>query len=141
MPMPRRAAIAPWSGSRAQPWDVVLCDLRMPGLDGIELLRTIGQQHPGVDVVVMTAYGTVETAVTAIRNGAADYLTKPFRFQELEHRLRKLGELRGFRREVDGLRALLAETDDPDAGSSVGRRACVTCGSWSRPSRLTRRPC
>jgi DNA-binding NtrC family response regulator len=103
-----------------QPWDVVLCDLRMPGLDGMELLRTIGQQHPGVDVVVMTAYGTVETAVTAIRSGAADYLTKPFRFQELEHRLRKLGELRGFRREVDGLRALLAETDDPDSGI-VGR--------------------
>jgi DNA-binding NtrC family response regulator len=120
------AADAVESGHRAldalaaQPWDVVLCDLRMPGLDGMELLRAIGQHYPTVDVVVMTAYGTVETAVSAIRSGAADYLTKPFRFQELEHRLRKLGELRSFRREVDGLRALLADTDDPDSGI-VGR--------------------
>jgi len=67
-----------------------------PAWTGWELLRAIGQTYPAVDVVVMTAYGTVETAVTAIRSGAADYLTKPFPFQELEHRLRKLGELRGF---------------------------------------------
>jgi len=103
-----------------QRWDVVLCDLRMPGLDGIELLRTVVQKHPGVDVVVMTAYGTVETAVAAIKHGAADYLTKPFRFQELEHRLRKLAELRRVREEVSGLRALLSETDDPSSGI-VGR--------------------
>ena len=105
---------------QTQPWDVVLCDLRMPGIDGMELLQTIAQQHPGVDVVVMTAYGTVETAVAAIKHGAADYLTKPFRFQELEHRLKKLLEIRGFRQEISGLRALLADTDD-GANGIIGR--------------------
>ncbi len=98
------------------PWDVVLCDLRMPGIDGIELLRKVRHDHPDIDVIVMTAYGTVETAVAAIKDGAADYLTKPFSFRELEHRLRKLEELRGFRREVDGLRALLEDRDEQCCG-------------------------
>lgn len=100
----------------SHPWDVVLCDLRMPGLDGVELLRTIRQEHVDVDVIVMTAYGTVETAVAAIKAGAADYLTKPFSFRELEHRLQKLDELRGFRRELSGLRALLNEAEEPCCG-------------------------
>ena len=93
-------------------WDVVLCDLRMPGMDGIELLQTLRTEYPDVDVLLMTAYGTVETAVRAMQLGAADYLTKPFHFQQLEHRLNKLTELRGYRREVDSLRALLDDTDE-----------------------------
>jgi len=97
----------------ARQWDFVLCDLRLPGREGMDLLRAIRRQHPSVDVVVMTAYGTVETAVAAMRHGAADYLTKPFRFQELEHRLRKLGELRSLRREIESLRALRPATSAP----------------------------
>jgi two-component system response regulator AtoC len=62
----------------------------------------------------------VETAVAAIKHGAADYLTKPFRFQELEHRLRKLREIRGFRQEISGLRALLTDTEDGAYGI-IGR--------------------
>lgn len=95
-----------------KPWDVVVSDLRMPGVDGLELLRTVRTEHRNVDVIVMTAYGTVETAVAAIKQGASDYLTKPFRFQELEHRLHKLSELRGFRREVTTLRAMLVGEED-----------------------------
>ncbi len=91
-------------------WDVVLCDLRMPGMDGLELLRAIRADYPGVDVIVMTAFGTVKTAVTAMQDGAADYLTKPFHFQELELRLRTLAQLRGYRKQVSNLRTLL-ETD------------------------------
>lgn len=98
------------------PWDVVVSDLRMPGFDGLELLGKVRKEHPEVDVIVMTAYGSVETAVAAIKQGAADYLNKPFRFQELEHRLHKLAELRGFRREVSALRALLTEGDDTCCG-------------------------
>lgn len=88
-------------------WDVVLCDLRMPGMDGLEVLRSLRRDQPEVDVLVMTAYASVETAVAAMQAGAADYLTKPFHFEELELRLRKLGELRGYRREVRDLRARL----------------------------------
>ncbi len=100
----------------AQDWDVIVSDLRMPGLDGLELLSRVRKNYPNVDIIVMTAYGTVETAVAAIKQGASDYLNKPFRFQELEHRLRKLSELRGFRNEVRELRALLSEGEDTCCG-------------------------
>ncbi|MFZ4578395.1 MAG: sigma-54-dependent transcriptional regulator [Myxococcota bacterium] len=100
-------------------WDVVVCDLRMPGIDGLELLRTVRARHPEVEVILMTAFGTVKTAVTAMQDGAADYLTKPFHFQELEHRLRRLQELQGYRREVSHLRALLDE--EADCGGILGR--------------------
>ena len=88
-------------------FDIVLTDLRMAGMDGLALLRALRTDHPQVDVIVMTAFGSVKTAVEAMQAGAADYLTKPFHFQELEHRLRTLSELRGYRRQVEDLRALL----------------------------------
>jgi len=94
------------------PFDVVLTDLRMPGMDGLALLRTVREQYPEVDVILMTAHASVETAVAALKEGASDYLAKPFRMQQLEHRLSKLAELRGYRNEVDGLKALL----ESDAG-------------------------
>jgi DNA-binding NtrC family response regulator len=58
-------------------YDLAITDLKMPGMDGIELLRRIKEAWPGTEVVVMTAYGSVETAVEAMRLGAYDYLTKP----------------------------------------------------------------
>ncbi|MBM4107830.1 MAG: sigma-54-dependent Fis family transcriptional regulator [Phycisphaerae bacterium] len=54
-----------------------ICDLTMPGMDGVEVLRRIGKEHPGVAVVMLTGYGTIESAVSAVRAGAVDYLTKP----------------------------------------------------------------
>jgi two-component system response regulator FlrC len=57
---------------------LVLSDVQMPGMDGHDLLRAIKQRHPGLPVVLMTAYGQIERAVTAMRDGAADYLPKPF---------------------------------------------------------------
>lgn len=85
----------------------VIVDLRMPGMSGLELLGEIRHQYPGVDVIVITAYGNVETAVDAMRAGAADFLTKPFGFSELDFRLKKLAELRAARSEVNSLRALI----------------------------------
>ena len=90
-------------------FEVVVTDLRMPGMDGLELLRTLRRRQPEVDVVLMTAYATVQTAVAAMQEGAADYLTKPFHFEELAHRLERIGELRGYRREVRDLRAQLSD--------------------------------
>src|SRR5689334_15353795 len=57
--------------------DVVLTDLNMPGMDGVELLRKVKEMRSDLPVVIMTAFGGVETAVQAMRDGAADYLTKP----------------------------------------------------------------
>ena len=100
------AAIEQLEASR---WDVVVTDLRMPGMDGIGFLREAKKRRPEADVIVMTAYGTVETAVAAMQEGAADYLTKPFRFPELDVRLRRLGEQRASRRELERLRGILDE--------------------------------
>src|SRR5207245_9288384 len=58
--------------------DLVLTDKRLPGIDGVELVRRIKSDHPHLAVVVMTAYGTIGSAVEAMRLGAEDYLVKPF---------------------------------------------------------------
>jgi two-component system, NtrC family, response regulator AtoC len=65
-------------------YDLVICDIRMPGISGIELLRCVKRVSPETAVVMMTAFGTVDTAIKAMRYGACDYLTKPFSFEEIE---------------------------------------------------------
>ena len=119
-------------------WDVVVTDLRMPGMDGLELLKAIREEHPHVDVIVMTAYGTIKTAVEALKQGASDYLTKPFHFHELEHRLRTLERLRAQHRELDSLRALLDSPGEPPCGlvggSPAMRRVIEQVQSFSQHS-------
>jgi DNA-binding NtrC family response regulator len=63
---------------RARPWDAMVSDIRMPGMDGRELLSRALALRPELKVVLVTAYGTVEDAVQAVRRGASDYLLKPF---------------------------------------------------------------
>jgi len=66
----------------SEPVEVVLSDLQMPGMDGLELLKRCKERRPGIEFVLMTAYATVPTAVEALRLGAYDYLTKPFEPEE-----------------------------------------------------------
>ncbi|MBN1478043.1 sigma-54-dependent Fis family transcriptional regulator [Candidatus Sumerlaeota bacterium] len=87
-----------------RPFDVVLTDLKMPGMDGIELLERVRRQSPSTDVVMMTAYASTETAIEAMKKGAYDYLIKPFPVDELMLLLNRLGETRGLRRENTMLR-------------------------------------
>src|SRR5436189_3481890 len=70
--------------------DILLTDLRMPWMDGYELLTRIRQGFPDVSVVIMTAHGTIKSAVEALREGAEDYLTKPIDVEELEHLLDRI---------------------------------------------------
>ena len=70
-------------------FDLVLADIKMPEMDGLELLEKIKSTHPDLTVVMMTAYGTVETAVQAMRDGAYDFVTKPFDHEALVVRLEK----------------------------------------------------
>jgi len=74
------------------PVDVVLCDLRMPGIDGFELMPQIARHLPGAPIVLMSAYGTKDLAVEAMRRGAYDYLAKPFEPNEVLLTLRKAYE-------------------------------------------------
>ncbi len=69
---------------RQEPFGIVIADVRMPRVGGIEMLRAIKRQTPGTVVIMMTAYGTIELAVEAMRFGAADYLVKPFSAETIE---------------------------------------------------------
>jgi len=77
-----------------QPFDIVLTDLKLPGRDGQEVLKAAKAVHPDLPVVVMTAYGSIETAVTAMREGAYDFITKPFDPDHLVLVLNKAAETR-----------------------------------------------
>ena len=79
-------------------FDVVLCDLRMPGMDGMELLPQIVRRLPDSTVLMMSAYGTEDLAIEAMQNGAYDYLAKPFQPSELLLTLRKARERERLRR-------------------------------------------
>ena len=69
-------------------WDIFLLDIRMPGMDGLELQRKIKESHPDSTIIIMTAYASVETAVEAMKQGAYDYIVKPFDPDDLEHLVR-----------------------------------------------------
>lgn len=69
---------------REHPVELVLTDMRMPVMDGLDLLRNIGKVNPGISVIVMTAFGSVEDAVAVMKAGAADYLQKPIDLEQLD---------------------------------------------------------
>ena len=71
-------------------FDLVFTDLKIPKLNGIQVLRHVKEKKPHIDVVIGTAYGTIDNAVEAMRLGASDYLTKPFQKQDIKNVLRKL---------------------------------------------------
>ncbi|MDK2745675.1 MAG: sigma-54 dependent transcriptional regulator [Nitrospira sp. BO4] len=83
---------------------VVLTDLRMKGMEGLELLAQIKRRDPDISVILMTAFGSVETAVEAMKHGASDYLTKPVRKDELIRVVERVIREASLRREVSRLR-------------------------------------
>jgi Nif-specific regulatory protein len=85
-------------------FDVVVSDLRMGGSTGIDVLKTAKTLHPSSAVILMTAFGSVQTAVEAMRSGAFDYVQKPFEIEEMEVKVQKALELRRMQHEIDYLR-------------------------------------
>jgi len=102
-------------------FDLLLTDLRMEPIDGMQLLERAIHRHPNLQVIVMTAYGTIDSAVEAVRLGAADYLSKPFKRGELEVRVAKALENSRLRRQVESLAG--AFRDRFGIGSIVGASA------------------
>ena len=90
-------------------FDLVLSDLMMPDTSGVELLEEIRAEHPNLPVILITAYGTIQTAIEAMRKGASDYVLKPFDNESLELILRKALELERFRSENVFLKQQLEE--------------------------------
>src|SRR6267143_2969831 len=87
--------------------DVLLCDINMPRMDGMELLRRVHERPNPPEVIMLTGQGTIETAVEAMKIGAYDYLTKPYSINELDVRVRQAAEKRNLRVDNQRLRAQL----------------------------------
>jgi Nif-specific regulatory protein len=101
-------------------FDVVLSDLKMGGSDGMDVLRTTKALHPTTAVILMTAFGSVNTAVEAMKIGAADYVQKPFEIEEMEVKIEKALELKRVKTDLEYLRGTQHDLYDFDkiVGSS-----------------------
>jgi DNA-binding NtrC family response regulator len=111
---------------RNREFDLVITDLRMPHLDGIQVLEAAQRIRPGVPVIILTAYATIETAVEAVRKGAYDYLTKPFRRERLLLTLEKVLAWRKMLRENAELRrALSGQAEEAIVGATPVMQAIL----------------
>lgn len=93
-------------------FDLLISDIRMPGVTGLELLERIKGSTPDTDVILITAWGTVETAVGAMKAGAYDYIQKPFLNEKVVNMVERLGQLRSLRGEVEQLRTKLSAVEE-----------------------------
>lgn len=92
--------------------DLLITDIRMPGMDGLQLLEKVKQLSPDTLVVVMTAYASVETAIQALKLGAYDYLSKPFRNEEILHLTQRVAELKDIKKDNKRLQSQVSEQFD-----------------------------
>jgi DNA-binding NtrC family response regulator len=103
-------------------WDLALVDIRMPGVDGIELQRRIHAADPQLVVIMMTGYASVDTAVAALKNGAYDYITKPLDPDDVSHLVRNAIAHRRSREENERLRTVVASHARTDI---IGNSAAI----------------
>src|SRR5436309_2737992 len=88
---------------------LVITDLKMPGLSGLDLLKQVRADYPHITVILITAFGTVQTAVEAMKAGAYDYITKPIDYEQLALVVQRAMEHHNLLEEVRNLRATLDE--------------------------------
>jgi DNA-binding NtrC family response regulator len=116
------------------PVDVVLSDLRMPGADGLELVRRMQTAAPEVPVVILTGHGNVASAVECLKAGASDYILKPAEPEALEVALDRALEARALRREVRYLRSTVAAQAEVAVGESVAWRRVMAMVEAAAPT-------
>ncbi len=119
-PLPATSGNEALSTLRKVHVEVVLTDLMMPGMSGVDLLKNIKAIAPNTEVVMMTAYGTIERAVEAMRAGAYDFVTKPFRRAEIERVVNRAVEKQTLAAENRALRAQLADVQRASSSSRGG---------------------
>jgi len=102
-----------------EPFDLVLCDIRMPEMDGLAFLDQVAARKLPVTLIMMSAYGSIDTAIECMKRGAYDYISKPFKPDEVILTLRKAEERLRLRRENDRLRDELATVSPPSGIVSV----------------------
>ncbi len=95
-------------------FDVVISDIRLPKLSGLDLFGRVRSTSPGTDVILITAYGDVSDAVQALKEGAYDYLTKPFETEAITLRLARIAETRSLRQELEKARSAMRENSAKD---------------------------
>ncbi|HWR05138.1 MAG TPA: sigma-54 dependent transcriptional regulator [Humidesulfovibrio sp.] len=124
---------------RERPFGLILMDVRMAGISGIEALREIKAYNPAIPVLIMTAYSNVESAVEAIKAGAYDYLTKPLDFDDLRLTLERALDHTSLRDENRALRETLASSFDAGGiiGASKPMRQLLDMLSTIAPSEAT----
>ncbi|MBF0464563.1 MAG: sigma-54-dependent Fis family transcriptional regulator [Nitrospirae bacterium] len=86
-------------------YHVLITDIKMPGMDGLELFAIIREKYPEISVIIITGYGNVQAAVEAIKGGAEDYITKPFDIDDLLVKLSKIKERHSLKSEIEALKA------------------------------------
>ncbi len=133
------AAIARLADGAVRPYDVVITDQRLPGADGVAVLRAARKRDPRTVVVLITAYASIETAVEAMRLGAFDFVQKPFTLEHLELRVARAIEYGRLQHEVSTLRAQQGDRCEtqPLVGDSAALKAAVEVAERAAPSRST----
>ncbi|MFZ5571880.1 MAG: sigma-54-dependent transcriptional regulator [Thermodesulfobacteriota bacterium] len=124
---------------KAQSFDLILMDVRMPDMNGIEALRQIRGYNPAIPVLIMTAYSSVESAVAALKAGAYDYLTKPLDFEALKHGIERVRDHVNLREENRLLKEKLRQGFDPAfiIGKSRAMRELMDMAAMIAPSDAT----
>ncbi len=127
------------SDSHSDAFDVIVTDLRLPGCDGVSVLRAARERDPGTSVLVMTAYGSIETAVEAMRSGAFDFVQKPLDLDQLELRVARGVDHRRLLYEVTELRAEQAarQASEQIIGNSLALRSALDLAKRVAPTRST----
>src|SRR5262245_14601255 len=97
------------TSAKSELFDAAIADVRMPEMSGLDLLREIKRHDESIEVIVMTGYPTIASAVEALKEGAYDYLSKPLILDELRHLMARVTERRFLKGEVQSLRARLGE--------------------------------